>query len=323
MADILDGRRRSWQIYNIYSSIIYSYPMELGEIRVFLAIAAERSFSRAARRLGRTQPAISQALRRLEDHLGEPLIDRSARDGTLTEAGIAFRDYAQRLLDVADEAERAVLELRDVRRGRVLIGTNEGAVHALLPVIELFRERYPGVQVDVRRVPARQVGQELLARALDFAVVTFHPSERGLAALTIDSDELVLLTHPSHPFARKKTVTMEAVGRETVIAHNDPSPLRERVLRAFEQRHHELNIRIALPSLDAIKRAVEMRMGVALLPRRCAVSELALGQLAAVRVPELRSPRNVRLVFRHPGERSRAAAAFLDAARAYASKPRT
>lgn len=296
--------------------------MELGEVRVFLAIAAERSFSKAARRLGRTQPAISQALRRLEEQLGEPLVDRSARDGTLTEAGLAFREFAQRLLDVAAEAERAVAELRDVRRGRVLVGANEAAVHALLPIIESFRESYPGVQVDVRRVAARQIAHELLARALDFGVMTFAPAERGLASLTIDSDELVLLTHPSHPFARRKTVTLEAVGRETVIAHNDPSPLRERVLRAFEQRHHELNIGIALPSLDAIKRAVEMQMGVALLPRRCAISELSLGQLASVRVPELRSPRNVRLVFRHAGERSHAAAAFLEAAHAYASKPR-
>jgi DNA-binding transcriptional LysR family regulator len=296
--------------------------MELGEVRVFLAIAAERSFSKAARRLGRTQPAISQALKRLEDQLGESLIDRSARDGTLTEAGLAFRDYALRLLEVAEEAERAVGELRDLRRGRVLLGANEGAVHAVLPVIEVFRERHPGVQVDVRRVAARQIGQELIARALDFGVVTFHPAERGLASVTIGSDELVLLTHPSHPFARRHTVTMEAVGQESVIAHNDPSPLRERVLRAFEQRHHELNIGISLPSLDAIKRAVEMKMGVALLPRRCAVSELALGQLSAVRVPELRSPRHVRLVFRQTGERSHAAAAFLDAARGYASKPR-
>lgn len=289
---------------------------------MFLAIAAERSFSGAARRLGRTQPAVSQSLRRLEEQLGESLVDRSARDGTLTEAGVAFREYAQRLVDVAAEAERAVAELRDVKRGRVLVGANEAAVHALLPLIEAFRKRREGIQVDVRRVPARQIAHELLARAVDFGVVTFHPGERGLATLTIDSDELVLLTHPAHPFARRRTVTLEAVGRETVIAHNDPSPLRDRVLRAFEQRHHVLNIGIALPSLDAIKRAVEMQMGVALLPRRCAVSELALGQLAAVRVPELRTPRNVRLVFRQQGERSHAAAAFLEAARVYASKPR-
>lgn len=296
--------------------------MEFHDLRVLLAIASERSFSRAAKKLGRTQPAVSQALRRLEEQLGEPLVDRSARDGTLTEAGVTFRDFAQRLVDLAGEAERAVVELRDVRRGRVLVGANEGAVHALLPLVDVFRRGYPGIQVDVRRVPSRQLAQEVLGRSLDFGVLTFYPADRGLASVVIDTDELVLLTHPAHPFARRRTVSMEAVGRETVIAHNDPSPLRDRVLRAFELRRRELNIGIALPSLDAIKRAVEMRMGVALLPRRCAVSELSLGQLAAVRVPELRSPRSVRLVFRQTGDRSHAAAAFLEIARDYASKPR-
>ena len=285
--------------------------MEMHDLRVFVTLAGERSFSRTARKLGRTQPAISQAVRRLEESLGEPLVDRSLRDGTLTDAGRTFREYAQRVLDVADEAARAVAELRDVQRGRVVIGANEAAVHALLPLIAAFQLEYPAVQIDVRRVTARHIAHEVLARALDFGVLTFHPPERGLQSVVIGSDELVLLAHPAHPFAKRRTVRMEEVGRDTVIAHNDPSPARERVLRAYEQRHAELNIAISLPSLDAIKRAVELKMGVALLPRRCALSEIALGQLVAVRVPELRIPRNVRLVCRQAGERSHAAEAFL------------
>jgi DNA-binding transcriptional LysR family regulator len=284
------------------------------DLDVFVTLAAERSFSRTARKLGRTQPAISQAIRRLEEELGEPLVDRSARDGTLTEAGRTFRDYAQRVLDLTAEAERAVAELRDVQRGRVLIGANEAAVHALLPLIGAFQRAHAGVQVDVRRATARSMAHEVLSRALDFGVLTFHPRERGIHSLVIGSDELVVLTHPSHPFAKRRTVKMEAVGQEMVIAHNDPSPARERVLRAFEQRQARLNIAVALPSLDAIKRAVEMQMGVALLPRRCALSELSLGQLAAVRVPELRIPRQVRLIYRQAGERSYAADAFLKTA---------
>ncbi len=86
-------------------------------------------------------------------------------------------------------------------------------------------------------------------------------------------------------------ITMEEMGRQSVIAHNDPSPARDRVLRLYEQRHAPLNIRMSLPSLDGIKRAVEMGLGVALLPRRCAQGEIARGQLIAVRVPELRAPR--------------------------------
>ena len=117
---------------------------------------------------------------------------------------------------------------------------------------------------------------------------------------------------PDHPLAGRKQITMEEMGQQTVIAHNDPSPARERVLRLYEQRHAPLNIRMSLPSLDGIKRAVEMGLGVALLPRRCAQGEIARGQLVEVRVPELRSPRQVRFVYRRDGELSHAAQAFLD-----------
>jgi DNA-binding transcriptional LysR family regulator len=107
---------------------------------------------------------------------------------------------------------------------------------------------------------------------------------------------------------------MEEMGRQVVIAHNDPSPARDRVLRLYEERHAPLNIRVSLPSLDGIKRAVEMGMGVALLPRRCAQSEIAAGRIAVIRVPELRSPRQLRFVYRRAGGLSHAAQAFLDLA---------
>jgi DNA-binding transcriptional LysR family regulator len=150
---------------------------------------------------------------------------------------------------------------------------------------------------------------------LDFGVLTFQPPERGLQALTIGADEMVLLVHPDHPLAGRSKVTLAEFGQQTVVAHSDPSPARERVLRVSEVRHAPINIQIALPSLEAIKRAVELRMGVALLPRRCALTEIARGTLVAVRVPEVRLPRQVRLVYRRRGELSHAATAFLEMVR--------
>jgi DNA-binding transcriptional LysR family regulator len=108
---------------------------------------------------------------------------------------------------------------------------------------------------------------------------------------------------------------MEEMGRQMVIAHNDPSPARERVLRLYEKRQAPLNIRLSLPSLDGIKRAIDMGLGVALLPRRCAQGEIAQGKLIEIRVPELRSPRQMRLVYRRDGDRSHASQALLDVAR--------
>lgn len=287
----------------------------LDDLRVFAAVAAERSFSRAARKLRRTQPAASQAVRRLEEAVGERLIDRSARDGTLTDAGDVLLEYATRLLRLADEAASAVADVRDVRQGRVLIGANEGGVHAVLPLIEAFHKSYPTILIDVRRVHARQMAQEVLLRTIDFGILTFNPADRELASVPLSTDELVLLVRPTDPLASRRSVTMQEMGRQAVIAHNDPSPARERVLRLYEQRHAPLNIRLSLPSLDGIKRAVEMGLGVALLPRRCALSEIARGQLVPVRVPELRSPRQLRFVFRRDGHLSHAAQSFLDLVR--------
>ena len=297
--------------------------MELTELQVFQAVAAEHSFSRAAARLHRTQPAVSQAIRRLEEELGERLFDRSSKGGRLTEAGAILLDYAERLTRLRDEAEGAVRELQELRRGRVVIGVNEAAVHILLPIVVQFREAHPAAEVEMRRVHSRRIPGDVLNRSLDFGFVTFEPAERGLLSVPLGVDELVMLAHPKHPLARRRQVTMEEFGRQTVIAHNDYSPRRERVLRLFEEKHAAINIQISLASLDGIKRAVEMGLGVALLPRRCALSEIARKQLAAVRVPQLGMPRDLRLVYRRTGEASRAASAFLTAAKAHASEQPT
>lgn len=289
--------------------------MHLQDLNVFVTVATERSFSKAAKKLHRTQPAVSQAIHRLEEELGDRLFDRSSRNGALTEAGVLLREHAVRLLRMSAEAEAAVRELQQVRRGRVLLGANEAAVHSVLPIIERFSGAHPQAQVEVRRVPSRQMATELLQRTIDFGVLTFQPPEKGLQSISLGSDELVMLAHPKHALAERKRVSIEEVGREVVIAHNDPSPTRERVLRLYERRHAPINIQIALPSLDGIKRAVEMGLGVAVLPRRCALTEIARGQLAAVKVPELGPSRSIRLVFRRSGELSHAAEAFLQAAR--------
>ena len=287
--------------------------MDLLSLRIFLAVAEERSFSRAAAKVHRTQPAVSQAVRRLETDLGEQLFDRSSKTGTLTDAGRVLQNYGQRLVRLAEETESAMRELRDLRRGRVLIGANEAAVHTLLPLIARFRQRVPDVAVDVRRVPARQIAVEVQQGSLDFGALTFRPAESGLLEVAVGSDELVLLVPPSHALAARKQVTMEQVAEEPVMAHNDPSPARERVLRLFEERRVPLNLAISLPSLDGIKRAVELKLGVALLPRRCAITEIASGRLVAIPVAGISRKRQVMLVCRK-GHRSHAANAFLQVA---------
>src|SRR5262245_4669060 len=294
----------------LYTSPDVSAAVDLSALKIFLAVAHERSFSRAAAKVHRTQPAVSQAVRRLEVDLGEQLFDRSSKTGTLTEAGKMLQNYGQRIVRLAEETESAVRELRDLRRGRVLVGANEAAVHTLLPLIGRFRQRYPDIATDVRRVPARQIAVEVQQGSLDFGALTFRPSEEGLLEVPVGSDELTLLVPPTHRLAKHTQVSMEEVADEPGVAHNDPSPARARVRRMFEERHISLKMVISLPSLDGIKRAVEMKLGVAMLPRRCAVTEIANGRLVAIPVTGISRKRQVTLVCRK-AHRSHAADAFL------------
>ena len=313
MASVVARRRARSQSDNHYV-IIIQHLWTSQRFAIFLAVAEERSFSRAAAKVHRTQPAVSQAVRRLEADLGEQLFDRSSKSGTLTDAGRVLQNYGQRLVRLAEEAESAMRELRDLRRGRVLIGANEAAVHTLLPLMARFRQRVPDIAdrrppragaADRRRGAA---GQPRFRRA-DVPPAGSRPARSRRSAATSSCCSC----RPSHPLAKRRQVTMEDVAGEPVVAHNDPSPARERVLRLFEEQHIALNMVIALPSLDGIKRAVELKLGVALLPRRCAITEIASGRLVAVPVAGISRKRQVTLVCRK-AHRSHAANAFLEIA---------
>src|SRR6185437_11075126 len=113
--------------------------MDLDQLETFLAVAEERSFSRAAVRLHRTQPAVSQVIRKLEESLGELLFDRAARDGSLTAAGTLLREYTVRLLALRREASSALGELKSLERGRLQLAANEYTCMVLLPALDQFR----------------------------------------------------------------------------------------------------------------------------------------------------------------------------------------
>lgn len=292
--------------------------MELLELRAFLAVITEGGFSRAAARLQRSQPAISQAVRRLETELDQKLFDRSSNPGTLTEAGNVLRDYAERLVRLSEEAASSVREIDELQRGRVLVGTNDAGVPVLLPLIVQFHASYPQILVDVRRVHSRHIPVDVMHGNLDFGLMTFVPTERRLRDISLGEDELVVIVYPTHPFAQRRKVTVAEWAREPIILHSEPSPARERAIRLAEERKSPLNVRVAVPSLDGIKLAVEMRMGISLLPRRCVINELRRKQLVAVPMPEMRLPRQVRLVYRRGRRLSQAATVFLEVATEYA-----
>ncbi len=285
--------------------------MELHQLETFLAVAEERSFSRAAARLHRTQPAVSQVIRKLEAAVGETLFDRAARDGSLTAAGVLLRDYALRLLALRREASSALDELKSLELGRLQLAANEYTCMYLLPAIHRYRREFPHITVAVHRMLASRIPEELNLRTFELGVVSFRPDPVQFRTIAVYADSLAFVVSPSHPLAGARHVSISQLGEEVFIAHNVASPLRRRVIEAFQKYRTPLNMGIELPTIEAIKRFVAMGNGVALVPHLTVARELEIGDLVRVPVDELEFKRILRLVCRQQAALSYAARAFL------------
>ncbi len=286
--------------------------MELYPLHVFQTIATERSFSRAAEKLRRTQPAVSLALQRLELDLGERLIDRSGKDMMLTDAGRAVLDYARRFENLQKELGNALTELRDNSSGRLSIGANESTCLYLLRHIERYRRLYPKVKVQVRRSLSSRIPAELIDGNLELGLVSYDPGDDRLLSKVIYTDSLAFVVAPSHRFSTRESVSIKELGMETFIAHNVVSPYREAVLKEFRKHQVELNMDIEMPTIETIRKLVQADLGVAFVPRMCVEPEIVQGKLCCVPVRELAMERKVHLL--RPSRRalSYAANAFLE-----------
>lgn len=286
--------------------------MELHSLQVFLTVATEKSFSRAAEKLLRTQPAISLALQRLEQELGEKLIDRSAKDLILTDAGRTVLEYARRFESLHREFDNSLAELRDNSAGRLIIGANESTTLYLLRHIERYRELYPKVKVQVRRSFSSKIPNELLDGNLELGVISYDPADERLKSKVIYTDSLAFIVSPRHRLAKRKIVPITDLGSETFIAHNVLSPYREVVLREFRTHKVALHMEVEMPTIETIRKLVQNDQGVAFLPRMCVEQEIEQKLLCEVRVKEIHVERKIRLVYPTRRVLSHAARAFLD-----------
>jgi DNA-binding transcriptional LysR family regulator len=286
--------------------------MELYSLQVFLTVATEKSFSRAASKLLRTQPAISLAVQRLEAELGEKLIDRSGKDLILTDAGRSVLEYARRFQSLQLELDNSIAELRDNSAGRLAIGANESTTLYLLRHIERYRELYPKVKVQVRRSLSSKMPDELLDGNMELAVISYDPVNERIKSKVIYTDSLAFIVSPKHRLAHRKTVSIKELGTEVFIAHNVISPYRDLVLRHFQDHKVPLRMEVEMPTIESIRKLVQGNLGVAFLPRMCVEQEIEQKTVCEVRVKEMHVERKIRLIYPTKRALSHAAKAFLE-----------
>jgi len=287
--------------------------MELMQLEMFIAMVEEGNFHRAAERVSRTQPALSMALRKLEEEIGATLLDRSNRSTyALTDAGELLYERAKRMLELRDETVNALEKLRTLQSGSIRIGANESACLYLLPhFISAFHRQHPNIEVDVFRHPSHKLIAELRQRRIDFGILAFRPGETDLEATAIMQDEMVLITSGGHPMARDRDrVHVRDLGSQRFISLNLRDAFARRTVEAFKRFRTPFTVCMKVDTFEEMKKLVAMNLGIALAPLMCVRDELLRGELVTLPLEGLRYERTLWLARRKTDAHSFAAQAF-------------
>jgi DNA-binding transcriptional LysR family regulator len=288
--------------------------MEFQQLEMFVAVVEQGSVRRAAERVFRTAPAVSIALRKLEEEIGGgALFFRGHQE--LTPAGQLLYDYTKRILSLKREVLSGLQALKQCRIGHVLIGANESTSLYLLPKLtHAFQEAYPGLTLETMCDNSEALIAVLKECQIDLALVAFAREEPTLTKHLIMYDEIVLVTRPGHRLTRSHRVTIKDLVGEVLIAESVKSSLHDEVVQAFQTAKTELNVKVANVSIEGIKRMVAEGVGVGFVPRMCVHEEEVRGELAAIRVDGISRQRELWLVHRNDRSLSAAAEAFLKVA---------
>jgi DNA-binding transcriptional LysR family regulator len=260
--------------------------LNLNLLRLFAAVADERSFSRAAERLRVSQPAVSKGVRALEAQVGARLLERGPRTVRLTEAGAALHAHARTLFAAERAAEEELAAMRGLERGTLRVGASTTIATYLLPkVLAAFHARHEGVELRVTSANTRAITDLLLARELDVALVEGPVHEPQVVAHAWRQDELIVITGRQHALAsRRAPVAPSAIASELLIIREPGSGTREIGLDALAGRGIVPRRTLEIGSTEAIKQTVAAGLGIAIVSRYSAADQLALGTLTAVGV---------------------------------------
>jgi len=288
--------------------------MDFDQLETFIEVARLSSFSRAAEKRFRTQPAISSQIRSLEEDVGARLLDRSGGKVSLTASGKLFLKFAEETLDARKAAMTAIAETERVPKGEIVVGANEGTcLHILPEVFAHFKKQYPDVSVSIRRADYAKVLESVIDNSVDFGVVSLPVTDNRLTAVPIHRDDLVLIVPPRHPLAKLKSAKAEDIAQYPLVI-----PKVGHTRDALDQLFHEHKLKpryaMELDSSELLKRFVAADVGVGFISRSNVQEDVKANVLAAVHLADTQIRRDLALVFRKDKALSRAALAFIDIA---------
>jgi DNA-binding transcriptional LysR family regulator len=288
--------------------------MDFDQLETFLQVARHASFSRAAEKRFRTQPAISSQIRALEEEVGAKLFDRSGGRVSLTTAGKGFQKYVAETLDARKAMLTSIAEMERVPRGELIVGANEGTcLHILPEVFADFKKQYPDVSVNIKRADYAAILESVIDNSVDFGVISLPVTDNRLTVVLIHQDRLVIIAPPQHPLGKLKSAAIAEAAQYPLVLPK-AGHTRDALEELFHERRLKLNYTMELDSSELLKRFVAAGVGVGFISRSNVEEDVRAGVLAAIPIADAQVRRDLALVFRKDKALSRAALAFIDIA---------
>lgn len=292
--------------------------MDLLQLEHFLAVVEERTFTRAAERVSRTQPAVSQSIKKLEEEVGAPLFARDVHDVSLTEAGQLLAEHARRMVRARDEAMRQIGALRELKMGTLNIAAHESAAVYLLPApLRAYLARFPDVKVGIFRSPLADIPRQVMDREVHVGFVKDAPAFHELKAVEVHTDQMVLIASPAHPIAARPQVRVPDLDGEHFVLHHLCSTTEEMIMSLFNAHGTRCRVVAELWSFENIKSFVQAEVGLAIVPRITVAQELRDGVLVSIPLRELSVPRRTLMVYREQGYLSDSARELIKIVRSF------
>ena len=286
--------------------------MDLGQLQAFVQIASTGSFSRAAEALGLTQPSVTARIQALERDMQETPFERNGRGVRLTDVGDSFLPHAQRVLKALQDGRDVVQSLRQLQVGTLRLGVAPTISTYVLPeLLKQFRSRYPGLDVSVRTEYSDRIVQMVVADEVQVGLerTITHPE---VETVRLYEDEVVLVASPRHAFAERGEATIEELGRQPLIMFSRGSSYYTLVHNALRQAGVLVSPAMELDNMEATKKMVEERLGIAILPKVAVEQEVRRGDLCQIQVEGMVMPRReIALIYRRGRPLSQAAQAFV------------
>jgi DNA-binding transcriptional LysR family regulator len=292
--------------------------VDLLQLEHFLAVVEERTFTRAAERVSRTQPAVSQSIKKLEEEVGAPLFARDVHDVSLTEAGKLLAEYARRMVRARDEAMRQIGALRDLKFGTLNIAAHESAAVYLLPApLHAYLSRFPDIKVGIYRSRLSEIPRQVMDREVHVGFVKDAPAFHELKSVEVHADEMVLIASPRHPLVKRSAVQVRDLGTENFVLHHLCSSTEQMIMKLFKAHNTPCRVVAELWSFENIKSFVQAEVGMAIVPRITVAQEVRNGTLAIVPLRELAVPRRTLMIYREQGYLSDSARELIKIVRTF------